>query len=279
MRCSRVFASIVTISTLLPFAPEAGGAGRSVGVDTREETAAQGCGRGCQTFKLQMIFTQHRPWTRHYQQVSDTDPICIRTEEGNGSDEIRMRGTGRLILPRAGRPSVTLSGATGVEIRSGVETSNVAGASCAPSAVFPSTWSIVTQIDGSVSASAPTTGCGRQPIVQFPNLEFSGNRIRLHWTSNGKVPEFKSCPFFDGANEASEGNQLPKGDLFDVTAKVGLNALRNASRRRVTASGVARLGATETCANLQEPCGQGISYTATGSVESTVQFVFVRQRP
>lgn len=267
---------IMAMLLLVIVAP--GGASGPAAAAGREETATQACGRGCQTFTVQMTFVQKRPWTRHYQQVSDTDPVCIRTEDGSGHDEIRMSGKGSLVVPRTGPPSVTLDGATGVETRSGTETWNLAGASCTPSAVFPSTWSIVTQIDGSVSGTAPTTGCGRKPIVKFPSLSLSGSSLRMRWTSSGKVPEFTSCPFFDGANEASEGNMLPKGDVFDVSAKVNLRALRNVAKRRVTASGLIRLGATETCANLQQPCPVGVTYSATGSVEGRVEFVFVRRR-
>lgn len=223
--------------------------------------AAQGCGRGCQTFSLQMIFTQHRRWNLDSQQVSVIEPICTRTEAGHGKDDVYMQGKGQLYLPQAGRPAASLTGATGVEIRSGVMTDTAVGESCAS------------------LASWPNTGCGRKPIAQFPSLKVTGNTLRVHWTSNGRVPEFKPCPFYDGSNDASEGNMLPKGDLFDVSAKVNLKALRNASKRRVDAGGIAHLAATETCANLQQGCAEGVSYNATGSVEGILQFIFVRQRP
>jgi hypothetical protein len=278
MNRSPWIASIVVATAILTTALTAGVTSRAAGAGAQDAAAAQACGRGCQTFTLQMTFVQRRPWTRHYQQVSDTDPICIRTEDGNGNDEVKMSGKGVAFVPRTGAPSATLNGATGMETRSGTETWNLSGASCTPSSVFPSTWSIVTQIDGSVTGRAPTTGCGSRPIVKFPTLSLSGSTLRVRWTSSGKVPEFTSCPFFDGASEASDGNMLPKGDVFDVSAKVDLRALRNVAKRRITASGVMRLGATETCANLQQPCPTGVTYSATGSVEGTVTFVFVRKR-
>jgi hypothetical protein len=272
---SLFLASIATTSMLL-LVVDTGGAGRSAGIGVHEAAAAQACGPGCQTFRLQMTFIQHRPWTYHYEQVGGVEEICTRTTDGQGSDDLRLTGSGSLVLPQSGRPSAFLNGATGKNSRVGTMTTTVGGATCARSAVFPSTWRIITQIDTSVTAAAPTTGCGRQTIVKFPSFKLSGNTLRVRWTSTGKVPDFKDCPFFDGANEASEGNMLPKGDVFDVSAKINLRALRNAARRRGTASGEVKLGATETCANLQQPCPDGVSYHASGSVEGTVKFVFTR---
>lgn len=191
-------------------------------------------------------------------------PEGVQVDEAvavHGADEVRMLGKGQLIFPRAGKPTAFLSGATGVQIRSGVQTTSAVGESCAS------------------SESAPTTGCGRKEIVNFPSLKLSGNTLRVHWTSSGKVPEFKPCPFYDGANDASEGNMLPKGDLFDVSAKVTLRALRNASGRHFVAGGITKLAATETCANLQQGCPEGVSYNATGSVEGIVQITVLRKRP
>jgi hypothetical protein len=206
-----------------------------------------------------MVFTQLRDWSLHTEQVSD---MCVSTIDGHGKDEVQMLGKGRLIFPRAGKPKAFLSGATGVEIRSGVQTTSAVGASCAS------------------SQSDATTGCGSKQIVNFPSLRLSGNTLRVHWTSSGKVPDFNPCPFYDGASDASEGNMLPKGDLFDVSTKVTLKVLRNATvGRHYVAGGITKLAATETCANLQQGCAQGVSYNATGSVEGRVGIIVLRKRP
>lgn len=241
-------------------------------------TTAQGCGRGCPAFSVKMTFTQQRPWTYHHEQVS-TDPSCVRTTAGHGSDDVRLHGSGSLTLPRRGLPFAGLSGVIGDHARTGVQTTTVAGEACAPTAVFPSTWRIISEVGGTVTAAEPTTGCRRQAIkVRFPTLKLVGDQLRLRWAGAGSAPEFKPCPFFDGATEAAEGQGLPDASYLDVTATVSLSALRNPARRRITASGVAKLAATETCANLQQPCPEGVSYDATGSVESKVKFVFARKR-
>lgn len=252
-------APLVTTATLLLLLAGTGGAEGPGGVQVDEAAAAQGCGRACRTFDVRMIFTQERDWTHHTEQVSD---MCVRTVDGYGLDEVRMTGKGRLIFPRTGKPKAFLSGAVGIEERSGVETTSAVGASCAS------------------YESAPTTGCGRKEIVNFPSLKLAANTLRVHWTSSGKIPEFRPCPFYDGASDASEGNMLPKGDLFDVRTKVTLKALRNATvGRGFVAGGITKLAATETCANLQQGCAEGVSYNATGSVESTVGIIVLRKRP
>jgi len=87
----------------------------------------------------------------------------------------------------------------------------------------------------------------------------------------------RNCPYFDGANEASAGNELPGASYLDVTAPINLKALTNVSTKRISTSGAAKRAATETCANLQQPCPTGVTYNATGSVGAKATFVLVRR--
>ena len=225
-----------------------------------------------------MTFTQKRSWTDYYQLASlpGADPSCTRTTDGNGSDDVRFHGTALFVLGPGARGDAGFS-LVGDHARTGAQTETVAG-DCAASKVFPNGWSIIGETESTRTAAEPNTGCGpKKTKLISPAVWLVGDRLRLRWSGAG-VPQFRTCPFFDGANEASEGNQLPGADYLDVTAKVSRSALRDASRRRVTASGVAKRAATETCANLVQPCGEGISYNATASVEASVKFVFVRKR-
>lgn len=224
------------------------------------------------SYKVKLTFTQSRPWTYHYVQTS-TD--CTRTDDGNGLDEVTTTGTARFGLTRRG--GVAGFGLVATHARTGARSHTVSGAECAPSAVFPSTWSIITQTAGTVTAAEPTAECGPQKTkVSFPKLELAGSHLVLEWPSD-PTPDFGTCPYFDGANEASSGNQLPPSAYRDVVMKVSRKQLR-AGKRRVTATGTATKSAIETCATLVQPCAEGVTYNATASVEARVKAVFTRTR-
>lgn len=222
-------------------------------------------------YRAKVTFTQTRPWTHHYEQVS-TD--CVRTDDGNGQDVVKLSGTGKLGISNGG---VAVLDLTGKHTRTGIETHTVSGAECAPSAVFPSTWSLVTQTAGTVTMSEPNVGCGpKNPKTSFPTLKLSRSRLILHWGSD-PTPDFKDCPYFEGANEASSGNSLPGPEYRDVELKVRRSQLK-AGKRRVTATGGSNESAIETCSNLQQPCPDGVTYNATASVDPTVKVVLTRVR-
>ena len=222
-----------------------------------------------------MTYTQKRPWTHYFQQVSTSPPTCTRTTKGNGLDDVTLRATAFLNY-QPGAKSSTGVGVEGTHKRIGVETLSVAG-ECAPTHVFPSTWRIISEVGGTTTAAAPTSGCKRsQARPSYATIDVVRNRLRLRWTDTS-IPSFSNCPYFDGANEASKGNELPGPFYIDVQAPISLKALANTATKRISASGTAKLGATETCANLQQNCAPGVSYTATGRVEARVKFVLVRR--
>jgi hypothetical protein len=220
-------------------------------------------------YRVKLTFTQTRPWTYHYQQTS---PDCTRTIDGHGLDVVTLSDTAVLSAAERG---VANFGLRGKDVRTGERTHTVAGGECAASAVFPSTWSTTSEAGGTVTATEPNSGCGpKSPRTNFPTLTLVGSRLLLRWDTD-PTPEFKDCPFFDGANESSPGNQLPGQPYLDAVLTVSRSQLR-AGKRRVKARGTARRAATETCANLTEPCAAGVTYDATASVEATVDAVLTR---
>jgi hypothetical protein len=177
---------------------------------------------------------------------------------------------------RPGTKSSTGIGVEGTHKRVGVSTLSVAG-ECAPTYVFPSTWRIISEVGGTTTAAEPTSGCKRSPgRPSYATVAVVGNRLRLHWT-DASIPAFENCPYFDGANEASKGNELPSAAYIDVTVPVNLKALANPAVKRIPASGTAKRTATEACANLQQRCPPGVTYNATGSVEAKVKILLVRR--
>jgi hypothetical protein len=234
--------------------------------------ASSSAAKGAQTFRVTITFAQERPWTDYYQQASTDPPPCSRTTEGHGDDSVRTSAIASFTYQPSTKSRTGL-GVTVVHSRTGASTLTVAGAECAPSAVFPSTWSIITQTAGTVSATAPHTGCGTKQVRTSPSLELVGSKLWLRWSSQS-LPDFGDCPYFEGSDH------LPTGWYRDVSAPVSLAALRNASLRRISTSGTAKqLTATETCANIPSHCGEGITYNATASVSTSVAFVLVRVRP
>jgi len=222
-------------------------------------------------YRVALTFTQTRPWTYHQEQTS---PECTRTDDGHGSDVVTVKDTARINATERG---VAGFGMEGTHTRTGARTHTVSGAECAPSAVFPSTWKTTTQTGGTVTAEEPNSSCGPlRPKANFPTLTLVGPRLVLDWPSD-PTPDFKDCPYFAGANEASSGNQLPGSAYRDVILKLPRGQLR-AGKRRVTATGSSRKAATETCATLVEPCAQGVTYAATGSVEAVATAVLTRTR-
>jgi hypothetical protein len=220
-------------------------------------------------YRVKLTFTQTRPWTYHYQQ---TAPDCTRTDDAHGLDVVKLSGTALL---NAAERGVAGFGLEGKHDRTGERTHTVAVGECAASAVFPSTWSTTSEAGGTVTATEPTTNCGpKSPRTNFPTLTLVGSHLLLRWDTD-PTPDFKGCPFFDGANESSSGNQLPGQAYRDVVLKVPRSQLR-AGKRRVTASGTAKVAATETCANLTEPCAPGVTYDATASVDTAVNAVLTR---
>jgi hypothetical protein len=159
-----------------------------------------------------------------------------------------------------------------------VRTHNVSGAECAPTAVFPSTWSIITETDGSVTASEPNTGCGDKVSkkVSFWSVALKSSRLKLNWDS-AVGPEFDPCPNFEGSNESSPGNELPGSAFRNVAANVDVHALRRGAKR-VVAKGTSVASAVENCANLVQGCADGVSYEATAKVTTTVSYVLTRKK-
>lgn len=219
---------------------------------------------------MKLTFHQTRPWTYHFQQTS---PDCTRTDDGDGLDVVSVKGKALLNATERG---VAGFGLVGTHTRTGQRTHTVSGGECAASAVFPSSWSLVTQTEGTVTAAEPNTGCVPKPAkANFPTLTLVGSHLVLEWDTD-PTPEFDDCPFFDGANEASSGNRLPGQTYRDVVLKVSRRKLR-AGKRRVTATGTSERAATETCANLTEPCASGVSYNATASVDAGATAVLIRK--
>ncbi len=222
-------------------------------------------------YRVSATFTQTRPWTHHYEQVSEG---CVRTDDGNGQDNVKLSGTGKLGISERG---VAVLDFSGKHTRTGIETHTVSGAECAPSAVFPSTWSLVTQSAGTVTMAESNVGCGpKDPKTSFPTLKLIRSRLILHWGSD-PTPDFKDCPYFEGANEASSGNSLPGPAYRDLELKVRRSQLK-AGKRRVTATGGSKESAFENCSNLQQPCPEGVTYNATASVDPAVKVVLTRIR-
>lgn len=223
------------------------------------------------SYRAKLSFSQTRPWTHHYQQ---TTPDCTRTDDGDGLDVARATGYARI---GSSNRSVAGFGLVATHTRTGQETHTVSGAECAPSYTYPSTWSIVTQTAGTVTLAESNADCGpKKTKVLYPTLQLVGSHLVLEWPSHS-VPDFTLCPFFEGANEASSGNQLPVATYRDVVLKVNRRKLR-AGKRRVVATGTSKKAATETCANLTQPCPEGVSYNATASVEAVARVVLTRTK-
>lgn len=232
---------------------------------------APGASAKAYSYRVKMSFSQTRSWTYHYEQTS---PDCTRTDDGHGLDVVKATDTARI---GSSNRSVAGFGLAANHTRTGERNHTVSGAECAPSATFPSTWSLVTQAAGTVTMAEPVTGCGpKKTKASFPTLELAGSHMVLEWPAD-PTPDFGICPYFDGANESSSGNRLPGSNYRDVVLKISRKQLR-AGKRRVVATGTSKRAATETCANLVEPCAEGVSYSATGTVEATVKAVLTRTR-
>ncbi|MDX6514164.1 MAG: hypothetical protein QOE36_3668 [Gaiellaceae bacterium] len=244
---------------------------------TSSRGSASSPAKKAQVFRVSITFTQTRPWTYYHQQVSGPDPICTRTEERNGADTAHITAS-TLFTYLPGYKSSVGFGIKGTHGRVGAGTSTVAGADCAPSAVFPSTWSIISETGGTVTASEPHNGCGTKQVrISFPTLDLVGKKLRLRWTDTSQ-PEFNPCPYFEGSNEAQDGHELPGSAYLPITAPISLAALKKASVKRITTSGTAKEAETETCANIQQGCPEGVTYNASASVASSATFVLVRVR-
>jgi hypothetical protein len=175
------------------------------------------------------------------------------------------------------RRNVVGFGAVAMHKREGQRNTTVSGAECAPSAVFPSSWSKISEGEGTVTYAEPNTGCGpKKTKVGFPSATISGGKLRLSF-SDGPLPPDFDCPYFDGSNEAAEGHELPGATYRETTAKINLARLR-AGARKVTATGSAEVDEIETCANIQQGCPEGVTYNASASVKTQLKMVFTRLR-
>jgi hypothetical protein len=221
-------------------------------------------------YRVKMTFTQTRPWTYHHVQSA---PDCVRTDNANGINVVKLGGTAMIGI---GPIPATGFGGLAKDHRVGVSTHNVSGSECAPSAVFPSTWRIITETDGSVTASEPTTGCGDKVSkkVSFWTVALKGGKLKLKWDS-AVGPEFDPCPDFEGSNDPSPGNELPGSAFRNIAVKVNAAALRHGAKR-VVAKGTVVSSAVENCANLVQGCADGVSYEATATVTTTATYVLTR---
>jgi hypothetical protein len=223
-------------------------------------------------YRVKVTFTQTRPWTYHYVQSS---PDCVRTDNGDGLDVVKVVSKAVFTV---GPGAASGFGALAEHRRTGSRTHNVSGGECAPTAVFPSTWSIITETDGSVTATESNSGCGDKVATKpsFMTAALKGTKLKLNWDSP-VPPEFAPCPYFEGSNDPSPGNELPSAVYRDIAAKVDRGALRR-GKRRVTAKGATEQSAVENCANLTQHCADGVSYEATASVKTTVSYVLTRMK-
>jgi hypothetical protein len=223
-------------------------------------------------YHVKLTFTQTRPWTYHYVQSS---PDCVRTDSGNGIDVVKVTSKSDI---GAGPRAATGFGALAHDHRTGTMTHNVSGAECAPSAVFPSTWSTVTETDGSVTATEDHSGCGDKIAtkVSFMTVTLKGSALKLKWDS-AVAPEFDPCPDFEGSNDPSPGHELPGIAFRNLSVKVNRAAFRRGSRR-IVATHTSKRSAVENCSNLTQGCAEGVSYEATATVTTTLKLVLTRKR-
>ena len=180
-------------------------------------------------YGVKLTFEQTRSWTYHYVQSS---PDCVRTENGNGFDDATVTSKASIGI---GPLPVTGFGALVKDHRVGTRTHNVSGAECAPSAVFPSTWSTVTETDGSVTATEDNSGCGDKVAtkVSFMTVALKGSALKLKWSS-AVAPDFDPCPDFEGSNDPSPGNELPDHRVCATSPPTALNraALKHGAHSR-----------------------------------------------
>lgn len=265
--------TFVVLATALAFATLAAAA--HAATSTATGSRAPAAAGKLQSFRVTITFAQKRPWTYFHEQTSTSSPVCVRTEDRSGGDSVHVTAS----TSYAYRPGEKYGfGVIGTQSRTGAGISTVAGSECAPSMVFPSTWRIITQTAGSTSASEPHDGCGSKKLgPSYASIRVVGTKLWLRWDDTNQ-PDFKGCPYFDGSNEAQDGKGLPGASYLDVSAPISLGALKNASLRRITTSGTATVGETETCANLVQQCPEGVTYNATASVHATATFVLVRVR-
>lgn len=281
----------VPVSLLLLVALAPGGAaqattGRSSAGTSRQAASAVTCTpRPCAVFRVKITFTQRRPWTYYYQQVSGPDPICTRTDQGNGLDVAKLHATGIVTLPlrkgrvRPGRHPVANVTMQGTHTRTGVKTHTVAGGECAPTAVFPSTWRIISEVGGTVTAAESVAGCGTKPVrAAWPSLTLVGTKLRLDWSSYASPPDFKDCPLAEGASDVPDDAGLPSVSYLNLNAPVSLAALGRRPRR-ITFVAKDSTAATETCGTLISGCPEGVTYNATATIDATATYVFVRVGP
>jgi hypothetical protein len=217
-------------------------------------------------YTVEVDFIQTREWTYYHQQVG---PECTGTDEGNGSDRATLKAKGLFNLQSARRGFAGL-GAKGIHSRVGTMTHttgtpNYPGASCGGPAT---------------TTTEPVTGCGpTQTKAIFATLDLIGKKLLLQWESSASVPDF-DCPYFDGSNEATSANALPGATYRDVIATgVDRKELLAATKRQpAVATGNSQISRFESCANLVEPCSEGVSYDASATVKSFVKLYFTPKK-
>lgn len=210
------------------------------------------------SYNVALDFEQTREWTYHYEQVSAT-PSCTSTDNGNGLDAAVAGGNA---LINSSQGSVAGFGLEGEHTRTGTMTHDQGGSECEP-----------------MNSSDPTTGCGDKPLkANFPTLTVAGRHLVLEWDSD-PTPDYTDCPYFDGANEAVPPNRLPGSAYRDVEIKLPRKALKK-GKKTIKGEGESGKSATETCATFVEPCPEGVSYNATGTVaaKATVTLKRIRNR-
>jgi hypothetical protein len=217
-------------------------------------------------FKMNVTFSQMRQWTYYAQNGNSSGAGCTMTWHANGHDDIKMTGKGGINLPVRGGKVVVGLYPTGIAMtgswdRVGVRTLTRTG-ECG---------------DNPATETDPDNGCGSKTItLQFATAEVNNRYIRLTWDS-GKKPDFKPCPYFDGANDLAEGAAHLPGDRYLPMSIRFPNRLRDP--KRVVATGTAKEAATETCGSLQGgSCPEGSAYDASASVESSAKITLVRAK-
>jgi hypothetical protein len=207
------------------------------------------------SFKMSLTFSQERPWTYHYRQSGS----CTLTDNSNGSDAVELFGNAKITV-RAGQTPVAGYSLRGKHTRTGAGQHEASGADC----------------EAPGTTNLPAGGCGRQKVkLVFATVELVGKKLRLHFESH-ELPKWE-CPFFDGADDASEASRLPSAVYRDVTAPISLKAINNRKKHSIATTGDSEQTRQESCATLVSGCDKDLEYNATASVKTTVDFILVRQ--